>query len=193
MQHQESDADSFSERDLANLAQMSSSTDFADDIVTAWRRELPQVESLPLELTKRIGRLAGLVDAATYEVLDRLGLTKAEYEVLARLRAAGEPYKGKPNELTRSLSMSSGGTTNVLHRLVDAGLVERKADEGDRRSTWVYLTAKGVDAAEEVVLATNVAQSALLGQLPETTARALADLLREALHDLTVPVPGHRR
>lgn len=170
-----------------------SSPDFADEIVTAWQRELPQVESLPLELTKRIGRLAGLVEAATHEVLDRLGLTKAEYEVLARLRAVGEPYKGKPNELTRSLSMSSGGTTNVLHRLADAGLVERKADEGDRRSTWVYLTAKGVGAAEEVVLATNAAQSALLGRLPEATARSLADLLRAALGDLAAPAPGYRR
>ncbi|WP_163506199.1 MarR family winged helix-turn-helix transcriptional regulator [Fodinicola acaciae] len=172
---------------------MTAAPDFADDIVSAWGRELPQVESRPLELTKRIGRLAGLVDAATHGVLERLGLTKAEYEVLARLRAAGAPYEGKPNELTRSLSMSSGGTTNVLHRLVDAGLVARKADEGDRRSTWVYLTPKGIEAAEEVVLATNEAQSALLGRLPEATARALADLLRDALRDLEAPAPAYRR
>jgi len=161
-----------------------SSPDPVDEIVAAWRAELPQVAGLPLELAKRVGRLAGLIEAVTNAELDRLGRTKAEYEVLARLRAAGAPYRRKPHELASSLLLSSGGTTNVLHRLTAAGLVVREADRSDRRSVWVRLTSAGVRAAEEVVLATNAAQSALLDRLPTDTATALADQLREVLAGL---------
>ena len=168
--------------------------DPVDEIVQAWRTELPRVAELPLELAKRVGRLHGLIDAVTTAELDRLGRTKAEYEVLARLRAAGAPYRRKPNELASSLLLSSGGTTNVLHRLTAAGLVLREADRVDRRSVWVRLTPAGVRAAEEVVLATNAAQSALLDRLPSDAATALADQLREVLGALeTGGVPALRR
>lgn len=156
-------------------------SDVVDEILAAWRTELPTVAGPPLELTKRIGRLAALIDAVTVAELDRLGRTKAEYEVLSRLRSVGRPYRRKPNELASSLLLSSGGTTNVLHRLTAAGLVVREADPSDRRSVWVRLTADGVRAAEDAVLAANAAQSELLGRLPDPTARALADLLREVL------------
>jgi DNA-binding MarR family transcriptional regulator len=155
--------------------------DPVDEIVAAWRTELPEVAGLPLAVAKRVGRLAVLIDAVTTAELDRLGRTKAEYEVLARLRAAGAPYRRKPHELASSLLLSSGGTTNVLHRLTAAGLVLREADHSDRRSVWVRLTPAGVRVAEEVVLATNAAQSALLDRLPPDLAGALADQLREAL------------
>ncbi|WP_051581199.1 MarR family winged helix-turn-helix transcriptional regulator [Pseudonocardia acaciae] len=156
-------------------------SDVVDEIVGGWRTELPQVAGVPLELAKRAGRLAGLIDAAVVTELDRLGRTKAEYEVLSRLRLVGRPYRRKPHELASSLLLSSGGTTNVLHRLTAAGLVVREADPDDRRSVWVRLTPEGVRAAEETVLAANAAQSELLGRLPEATARALADLLRDVL------------
>ncbi|WP_037079431.1 MarR family winged helix-turn-helix transcriptional regulator [Pseudonocardia spinosispora] len=155
--------------------------DVVDDVAAAWRTELPAVAGLPLELTKRVARLAGLVDAATEIELERLGRTKAEYEVLSKLRSAGHPYRRKPHELASSLLLSSGGTTNVLHRLTAAGLVRREADPDDRRSVRVQLTPEGVRAAEEVVLAANAAQAALLGRLPDDTARTLADLLRDVL------------
>jgi DNA-binding MarR family transcriptional regulator len=157
------------------------SGDVVDEIVAAWNRELPEVANLPLELNKRITRLAGLLEAVTIAELDRLGLTKAEYEVLAKLRSAGPPYRRKPNELAQSLLLSSGGTTNVVHRLNAAGLVVREADPVDRRSLHVRLTEDGVRVAETAVLATNAAQSALLERVPGPTGRALADQLREVL------------
>jgi DNA-binding MarR family transcriptional regulator len=161
--------------------------DVVDEIVATWRTELPAVAGLPLALGKRLGRLAALLDAATAPELDRLGLTRAEYEVLAKLRAAGEPYRRKPHELAQSLLLSSGGTTNVLHRLTAAGLVVREADPLDRRSQHVRLTADGVGVAEDVVLATNAAQAALLERLPGPLAGALSDQLREVLRYLDGP------
>jgi DNA-binding MarR family transcriptional regulator len=160
--------------------------DVVDEIVATWRTELPAVAGLPLALGKRLGRLAALLDAVTAPELDRLGLTRAEYEVLAKLRAAGEPYRRKPHELAQSLLLSSGGTTNVLHRLTAAGLTEREADPGDRRSSWVRLTPRGVTAAERALRAVDAAQSRLFERLPDATGRALADQLREIHRTLSV-------
>jgi DNA-binding MarR family transcriptional regulator len=165
--------------------------DVVDEIVATWSAELPEVAGLPLALAKRIGRLAALLDLATAPELERRDLTRAEYEVLAKLRAAGRPYRRKPHELAQSLLLSSGGTTNVLHRLAAADLVTREADPADRRSQFVKLTPKGIRTAEEVVLATNAAQADLLANLPEGAAAGLADHLRTALHHLDGPSRRH--
>jgi DNA-binding MarR family transcriptional regulator len=117
--------------------------DPVDEIVAAWRKELPELDLLVMQLVKRAARLTGLIDAVTVAELDRLGRTKADYEVLSRLRAAGAPYQLKPHELASELLLSSGGTTNVLHRLTAAGLLVRHADPADRRSVWVRLTPTG--------------------------------------------------
>ncbi|HEX4359062.1 MAG TPA: MarR family transcriptional regulator [Pseudonocardia sp.] len=155
--------------------------DLVDEIVAGWRTELPEIDGLALQVVKRAARLTGLIDAVTVAELDRLGRTKADHEVLSRLRRAGAPYQLKPHELASELLLSSGGTTNVLHRLTAAGLLVRHADPADRRSVWVRLTPAGVRAAEEVALAVNRAQAAWLDRLPADTARDLADQLRDVL------------
>jgi len=158
--------------------------DGVDEIVAAWHRELPEVEGLPLEIGKRVAALYGALDAETNAELAALGLTKAEYEVLAKLRAAGEPYQLRPHELASTLSLSSGGTTNVVHRLVAAELVVRQAHPDDRRGAAVRLTDKGRRTAEAAVLATNRAQRDLLAGVAGVDGRALADALRTVLAGL---------
>jgi DNA-binding MarR family transcriptional regulator len=153
--------------------------DLVDEIMAAWRVELPELAGVPFELSKRISRLARLIETATAAELDRLGLTNGEFEVLARLRSAGPPYRRKPNDLTKALLLSSGGTTHVLHRLTEAGLVTREADPDDRRSSWVRATPAGVEKAEAALLAANSAYRAIFGALPDETGRVLTDTLRD--------------
>jgi DNA-binding MarR family transcriptional regulator len=155
--------------------------DVTDAIVEAWARELPAASGLPLELSKRAGRLAAILDDATTAQLTRFGLTKAEYHVLSVLRSVGAPYRLRPTDLAARLLLSSGGTSNVLRRLTDTGLIDRQADERDARSTWVHLTDEGVRLAEKAVLAATDAHTALLRAVPEERARAAADVLRDVL------------
>jgi len=155
--------------------------DPVDDIVDAWNRELPEIAGLELELGKRAGILASILNAAATRPLTRFKLTKAEYDVLAVLRTTGTPYRLKPTDLAARLWLSSGGTSNVLKRLTDAGLISRDQDLEDARSSWVQLTARGVDTAEAAVRAAIDEQRRLLKSVPEATARAAADALRELL------------
>jgi DNA-binding MarR family transcriptional regulator len=155
--------------------------DLVDGVIEAWREELPEVAGIELELSKRAGRLYTLLGEATNTQLARFKLTKAEYDVLAVLRSTGDPFRLRPTDLAARLLLSSGGTSNVLRRLTDAGLIARAADPGDARSSWVQLTEQGVQTAEAAVLASTEGQRQLLSAVPEETARAAADILREVL------------
>jgi DNA-binding MarR family transcriptional regulator len=155
--------------------------DVVDEIADAWGRELPGVAGTELELSKRTARLAALLTAPVEAALTRLGLTKAEYDILAVLRAAGTPYRLRPSVLAQRLLLTSGGTSNVLRRLAAADLIERDPDLSDARSSWVRLSTRGVNVAEEVMRATNAAQAAALRDVPPGTTRAAIDALRDVL------------
>jgi DNA-binding MarR family transcriptional regulator len=155
--------------------------DVVDGIAAVWAQELAPVSGLQFELSKRAARLSTLFSERVNAELAKLGLTKAEYEILAVLRAAGEPYRLRPSDIGARLLLSSGGTSNLLRRLGDAGLVEREADESDARSSRVRLSAEGVAVAEKAVLAASAAQSALLAGVPPERAEAANAALRELL------------
>jgi DNA-binding MarR family transcriptional regulator len=157
------------------------SPDVVDDIMDAWRVQDPAVAHVPAEVSKRIARLDSLLQAATDRALAPFGLQKAEFGVLSALRRMGPPYRLKPNELTRTLLISSGGTSNVLRRLEQTGLVERGSDPHDQRSSWVRLTREGVSVTDQAVRAYTAAQAELFRPVSTQTARDVADLLREVL------------
>lgn len=155
--------------------------DSIDDVLAGWTAEMPEIVGVPLALAKRLLRIGALLAESDEAELAPLGLTRADYGVLTTLRRAGAPYRLRPSELSRSLFLSSGGTTNVVHRLAAAGLIEREPDPGDRRSRWVGLTAEGVRVTEAAIRATTRAHETLLAGLPDGLADQLNDLLRTAL------------
>lgn len=151
--------------------------DFTDAVSAAWERELPGDVGDEFALGKRAARLAGLLAERVDAELAKFGLTKAEYEILAVLRASGDPYRLRPSDLSRRLLLSSGGTSNLLRRLTASGLVEREPDPSDARSSWVALSDAGIKAAEDAVRAATAAQAALLRSVPPgTTADAIRAL-----------------
>ncbi|MFE0147321.1 MarR family winged helix-turn-helix transcriptional regulator [Nonomuraea sp. NPDC059007] len=134
-----------------------------------------------LELSKRVARIDGLFEQALKGELAALGLTYAEFDVLAALARTAPPYRMKPSELARSLMLTSGGTSNVLQRLTTAGYVERSADDGDGRSRWVQLTPEGLKVATAALDTAVRANTDVLAGVPEPVIRQAADALREVL------------
>jgi DNA-binding MarR family transcriptional regulator len=155
--------------------------DVVDTISAVWAQELAPVSGVQFELSKRAARLSAMFSERVNAELARLGLTKAEYEILAVLRASGAPYRLRPSDIGGRLLLSSGGTSNLLRRLGDAGLVEREADASDARSSWVRLSVDGVAVAEKAVLAASSAQSELLHAVPPELAEAASAALRDLL------------
>lgn len=164
------------------------SRDEVDALVPGWEAELSPRLVAALELSKRLSRIGGLFEQAIRTELGELGLTYAEFDVLAALRRAGDPYRLTPSELSRSLFLTSGGISNVLQRLDTAGYVSRGANPGDGRSRWVQLTGEGREVAAEALDASGRAHLEVLSGVPDETVRVAADALREVL-----AITGRRR
>ena len=141
-----------------------------------------------LELSKRVSRVGVLFEQAMKAELAALGLTYAEFDVLAALRRGGPPHRLRPSELSRSLFLTSGGTSNVLQRLTTAGYVTREAADDDARSRWVRLTDDGVRVTDKAMAASVRVHEDLLAGVPDDALRQAADALREVLS-----VIGRRR
>ncbi|MFJ8716167.1 MarR family winged helix-turn-helix transcriptional regulator [Streptomyces violaceus] len=158
---------------------MTTTPDPVDAWMDSWRTELPEVEHASSELTKRIMFLSAALDGVMRRELTELELTAAEFDVLVTLRRSGAPYRMKPNQLARSVMLTTGGTTNVAHRLVARGVVEREDDPEDARSNWLRLTADGVALAERAVLVNAAAHDALFEGVPTTVVEEATAALRD--------------
>jgi DNA-binding MarR family transcriptional regulator len=162
--------------------------DEIDALAKSWQGHLSPPVVAALELSKRITLIGAVFEQALKAELSELGLTYAEFDVLAALMRGGEPYRMKPSELSRALMLTSGGTSNVLQRLAAVGLVERSKNAEDARSRFVQLTPSGLELASAAMRASVRAHTEAVAGVPEESVRQAADALRGVLS-----VVGRRR
>ncbi|MGI8678354.1 MAG: MarR family winged helix-turn-helix transcriptional regulator [Jatrophihabitans sp.] len=155
--------------------------DEVDGIVAAWHRERPDLDVAPLQVMSRLDRLADVLGERRARVFATHGLRRHEFDVLAALRRAGEPFALTAGELSTRTYVTSGTMTSRLDGLSERGLVVRAPDAVDGRLVRVTLTGAGraiVDTAFEELLA---AERELLAPLPPETVAPLAAALRALL------------
>lgn len=154
------------------------SSDEVDRITAAWARERPDLDVSPLQVLSRVTRLARHLDLARRQAFAAHGLEGWEFDVLAALRRAGEPYSLSPGQLGAETLVTSGTMTNRIDRLADKGLVRREPDPGDRRGVRVVLTDAGRQRVDDAVFDLVAREHALLATLPGERQIELATLLR---------------
>src|SRR5215210_147269 len=153
--------------------------DGVDRIIEQWGRERPDLDVSPIGVIGRISRLARELEQRLEPVYREQGLEPGWYDVLATLRRAGPPYRLRPTEFTRTLMLTSSGTTKRLDRLEQAGLIARTPDPDDRRGTLITLTEAG-HALLDTAVDTHVAnEHGLLSALTQAEREQLAALLRK--------------
>jgi DNA-binding MarR family transcriptional regulator len=156
--------------------------DDVDRIVSAWRRERPDLDVTPLEILSRVSRLARRLDLARGAAFAERGLETWEFDVLSALRRAGDPYELSPGQLVLETLVTSGTMTNRVDRLTGRGFVERNPSPTDRRGVVVRLTPSGLDAVDAALADLLARERELLAQLPPDEQTALAAHLRRLLH-----------
>ena len=159
--------------------------DIIDQMNALWQRERPDLDADPLEVVGRVIVIAQYLERSVNAALEPHGLSLGQFDILATLRRQGIRGRMTPTQLMKSVMLSSGGLTNRVDRLEQAGWVVREADPDDRRGVVVGLTKKGrelIDAATETRFAE--AESSL-PSINRKETKELANVLRKWLQELT--------
>jgi DNA-binding MarR family transcriptional regulator len=155
-----------------------------DVLIGQWQAVRPDLELAPMATFGRLGWVHTRARRAIDTVFERHGLTIGEFDVLAALRRAAEPRALTPTALSRLLELSPAGMTNRFDRLEGAGLIERRPDPKDRRSSLVVLTDAGRQRVDAAVAEHLDNEASLLAGLTRTERRTLDELLRKLLASL---------
>ncbi|MER7402602.1 MarR family transcriptional regulator [Streptomyces sp. NPDC000070] len=155
--------------------------DAVDAIIDQWATVRPDLDTAAMEVFGRIYRLSRAMGDRTEKAYARFGIGRGEFDVLATLRRAGEPYTLSPRQLSATLMLTTGGMTGRLDKLERAGLLRRSPDPHDRRGLKVTLTDKGLELIDEAVGAGLAVQTEALSGLDAERAGQLAELLRDLL------------
>lgn len=103
-----------------------------------------------------------------------LGLSIPQFDLLSTLT---EREGISQSELAERLYVTKGNVSGLVDRLVQAGLVERRAIAGDRRSYAMHLTPEGRRLAEAGIATQRDYVATTLGKLPTTDLAELDRLV----------------
>jgi DNA-binding MarR family transcriptional regulator len=119
-------------------------------------------ETDPLRVWFRFVRLHRRASSAIASELKGIGLSIPQFDLLSTLT---EQEGLSQQELAARLYVTKGNVSGLLDRMVEAGLVERRAIPGDRRSNALHLTPKGRALAERGIAAQTAYVERTLGRL----------------------------
>lgn len=158
-------------------------------IQAEWARERPDLDVRPQGVIGRLHRLAGHLTEQLCVVYRRYGLAEGEFDVLAALRRAGEPFERAPGELAQFTMVTTGAMTKRLDRLERDGLVTRRRSSTDGRGRVVALTTAGRELIDRAFTEHMANEHRLLAELTDQEAAQLESLLTSWLARVEPPKP----
>ncbi len=151
--------------------------DAVDRALEQWKKERPELNTNPMAMISRLMRIGKILESRITEVHKQYGLTIGEFDVLATLRRAGEPYRLTPSALLESMLLTSGAMTNRLDKLENKSLILRHHSKTDRRSVEVELTGKGLVLINELIVEHVKAQEELVQALSPSEQKQVGQSL----------------
>lgn len=131
---------------------------------------------MPTETLEALFALAAAYARASRD-LDVHGLSFGEVRLLAALAATGRGRR--PTDLAGELHLTASGITRALLPLEKRGLVERRRDEGDARSSLALLTPAGRTVIGEALNMAGERATRILRRLSVGQTKQLQRLLDE--------------
>jgi DNA-binding MarR family transcriptional regulator len=155
--------------------------DSVDRLIADWSRVRPDLDFSPLHVVARIGRARAHIAAALESVFALHGLSEPSFAVLVTLMRLDRPDGVPQRTLMDELGLSAGTVSVRMDRLEEQGLVERRPDAADRRSTLIAITERGRALFEQAAPAHLENERRLLVALDPGEQAMLATLLRKLL------------
>lgn len=172
------------------MASQDDDRDAVDRIIAQWSRERPELDTGPMAVVGRLHRLAALLEVELRTVFAEAGLGNGDFDVLASLRRAGEPYRLSPSRLAASTMVTAGAISKRLDRLEERGLVRRTVSASDGRGRDIQLTARGRRLTDDLVVRHWANEDRLLSALDADERAQMVGLLRKLLLDVEGPGTG---
>lgn len=158
--------------------------DLIDQLMLDWAQELPDIDTSGMSVVGRIIYLGRILESKVEATLKPLGLIYTDFDILATLRRSGQPYCLSPTELRQSVLITSGAMTAAMKRLEKLGLLERRKDIEDGRSSKACLTQKGAKLAAEAARVRFEHARQSVTDLNDAEILAAATVLRKLSHNL---------
>src|SRR5215470_14644642 len=135
------------------------------------------MKKIPIEreFAFRLNDVARMLKTYADQQVRQLGMTRAQWAVLARL----EVCEGlKQSELAEMLDIQPITLTRLVDRMCDNGLIERRSDPDDRRAKRLYLTPAARPVLDGLArIGKDMMATVLEGIEPAARERLLAQLL----------------
>jgi DNA-binding MarR family transcriptional regulator len=160
-------------------------SDEVDLLIDAWAGQLPDVDFSPLDIMSRLRRISLRLNGIRAAAFRSAGLAIWEFDVLAALRRAGEPFQLSPAQLVRVTMVTSGTLSNRLDLLEERGLVERQRNPEDGRGVLVHMSDTGRELVDEAMITLVSSEDEQLAGLSRGDRDQLIELLRrlgDAIH-----------
>jgi DNA-binding MarR family transcriptional regulator len=114
------------------------------------------------------------LDQVYGQVVEPLGLTVIEWYIL---RALYQQDGQHASELARAVGRAATSFTPILDKLQHKGLIERRPDPADRRAVRIYLTGKGNEIRDKVLVSAGQIDSRIQKQVPTKDFKAFLHIL----------------
>lgn len=140
----------------------------------------------------RFGTVLSLAARVWRRAADRrlqpYGLTEATWLPLVRLARSPEPMRQK--DLAASLGLDGSSVVRILDALESSGLVERRAEAGDRRAKAIFLTAQGQAVVAQVERVSRAVREEALQGVSDDEVRQAYELLARICERLDMVEEG---
>ena len=128
----------------------------------------------PARVWFRFLRLHQRGHAAMSQRLKAIGLSVAQFDLLSTLT---ESEGITQRDLAERLYVTKGNVSGLVDRLVDAGMVDRRAIPGDRRSYALHLTEEGHRLAALGMKTQQDFVAETIGRLPQNDLEGFDQLI----------------
>src|SRR5208337_2421218 len=138
----------------------------------------------------RLVRMMARMQAAISDRLRETGISIPQCDVLTTLT---EQEGVSQQQLAERLYVTKGNISGLLDRLEEAGFVERRPAESDRRQYSIHLTDSGRAMAERAIVVQHKWIASTLGRMTEADLEALEAqivALRDIIRQQETPAPA---
>lgn len=109
------------------------------------------------------------------------GLTLGQPKVLDYLK---EHNGASQKEIAKGCHIEAGSLTSILNRMEDKGIVERRMLNGNRRSSYIFLTEKGIELLHLVTESFNALEEKAFLNIPDTQRENFMQTLNQIYANL---------